>query len=47
MSLHREIKLEDEICGRLAANGWIYEPDSADRYDRALATVPGGCFSLG
>lgn len=40
MSLHREIKLEEEICERLAANGWIYEPDSADRYDRALALFP-------
>lgn len=40
MSVHKEIKLEDEICERLVANGWIYEPESADRYDRTLALFP-------
>ena len=24
MSLHKEISFEDEICGYLAANGWLY-----------------------
>ena len=24
MSLHTEIKFEDEICDHLSANGWLY-----------------------
>ena len=40
MSLHQEIKFEDEICEHLAANGWHYaEKDAAD-YDRKLALFP-------
>lgn len=40
MSLHKEIKLEDEICEYLSAHGWHYaEKDAAD-YDRALALFP-------
>jgi type I restriction enzyme R subunit len=33
--LHREIRLEDEICAHLAAHGWLYEPAAAARHDRA------------
>jgi type I restriction enzyme R subunit len=33
--LHREIRLEDAICGHLAARGWLYEADAAARHDRA------------
>ncbi|MEK6234421.1 MAG: DEAD/DEAH box helicase family protein, partial [Planctomycetales bacterium] len=41
MSLHLEIKLEDEICEHLAANGWLHESKDAARYDRPLALFPG------
>src|ERR1700761_3482143 len=37
MSLHKEAAFEDGVCAHLAANGWHYEPDAADRYDRARA----------
>jgi type I restriction enzyme, R subunit len=40
MSLHKEISFEDEICGHLAANDWIYEPGSASAHDRARALFP-------
>jgi type I restriction enzyme R subunit len=40
VSLHKEIRLEDEICADLAAAGWLYEPADAARYDRALALFP-------
>lgn len=40
MSVHKEIKLEDEICDRLSHQGWIYEADANARYDRALALFP-------
>lgn len=40
MSLHKEIKLEDEICDHLSSAGWRYaEKDAAD-YDRQLALFP-------
>lgn len=37
MNVHREIAFEDEICGHLAANGWLHEAGDAARYDRARA----------
>ena len=40
MTLHHEIKFEDEICGWLAANGWLYADGDAARYDRARALFP-------
>ena len=40
MSVHKEIKLEDEICDRLSNQGWIYEADSNTKYDSALALFP-------
>jgi len=40
MSLHKEIHFEDEICGHLAANGWLYAEGDAADYDRARALFP-------
>ena len=37
MSIHKEIRFEDEICGHLAAHGWLYDPTSAALYDRRRA----------
>ncbi|MET3663604.1 type I restriction enzyme R subunit [Caulobacter sp. 1776] len=37
MSLHKEIRFEDEICAHLAANGWLYEGAAGDRHDRTRA----------
>jgi type I restriction enzyme, R subunit len=40
MSLHKEISFEDEICGHLAAHGWLYAEGDASLYDRARALFP-------
>jgi type I restriction enzyme, R subunit len=40
MSLHKEINFEDEICGHLAARGWLYVEGDASLYDRARALFP-------
>ncbi|MEH2564963.1 type I restriction endonuclease subunit R [Bradyrhizobium sp. AZCC 2289] len=40
MSLHKEISFEDEICGHLAAHGWLYAEGDAALYDRARAVFP-------
>ena len=40
MSLHTEIKFEDEVCDALAAAGWLYDPSDAEDYDRKLALFP-------
>ena len=40
MSLHKEIKFEDEICEYLSANGWLYTDKGAAEYDRRLALFP-------
>ena len=40
MSVHKEVKLEDEICDRLSNQGWVYEADSNTKYDSALALFP-------
>ena len=40
MSLHKEVRFEDEICAYLGAHGWFYEPDSAALYDRPRALFP-------
>ena len=37
MSIHKEVHLEDEICGDLAAAGWLYEAGDAGRCDRTQA----------
>lgn len=38
--LHREIKLETEICDHLAAHGWLYAAGDTANYDRARALFP-------
>lgn len=40
MSLHKEIRLEEEICEHLEAHGWMYETGVSAQYDRALALFP-------
>ncbi|MCH2131880.1 MAG: hypothetical protein MK179_22290 [Pirellulaceae bacterium] len=40
MSIHTEIKFEDEVCDALAAAGWLYDPSDAADYDRKLALFP-------
>jgi type I restriction enzyme, R subunit len=40
VSLHKEIRLEQEICEHLAANGWLYAHGDAAGYDRARALYP-------
>ncbi|MBK7263916.1 MAG: type I restriction endonuclease subunit R [Rubrivivax sp.] len=37
MSIHKEIRLEDEICSDLAAAGWLHEAGDNARYDRTQA----------
>lgn len=37
MSIHKEIRFEDEICAHLAEHGWLYDPGSAALYDRKRA----------
>lgn len=37
MSIHKEIRFEDEICSHLFEQGWLYEPGSAALYDRKRA----------
>lgn len=40
MSIHKEIKFEDEICESLADGGWHYAENDAADYDRQLAFFP-------
>ncbi len=40
MSLHKEIRLEEEICEHLGAQGWVYETGVSAKYDRVLALFP-------
>ena len=40
MSIHLEVKFEDEICDYLSRRGWIYEQDSAQKYNKDLALYP-------
>jgi type I restriction enzyme R subunit len=37
MSIHKEVRFEDEICAHLSAYGWLYDPGSAALYDRKRA----------
>lgn len=37
MSIHKEIRFEDEICAHLGAHGWLHEIGSASLYDRKRA----------
>ena len=41
MSLHKEVRLEEEICEHLGAHGWVYETGASGQYDRTLALFPG------
>jgi type I restriction enzyme R subunit len=40
MSLHTEIKFENDICNHLAANGWLYAEGDAKGYDTPRALFP-------
>ena len=40
MSLHKEIRFEDEICEALALRGWIFETGVSAQYDRRRALFP-------
>jgi len=35
MALHQEVHFEEEICGHLAAHGWLYAKGDAALFDRA------------
>ncbi|HEY5086684.1 MAG TPA: type I restriction endonuclease, partial [Gemmatimonadaceae bacterium] len=37
MTLHKELRFEDEICEHLSARGWLYAAGDAALYDRTLA----------
>ena len=37
MSIHKEVRFEEEICACLSARGWLYDLDSAALYDRPRA----------
>ena len=39
-SLHKEVHLEDEICGHLATHDWLCAPGDSAGYDRELALFP-------
>jgi len=39
MSIHKEIRLEDEICADLTAAGWLYDAADAGRYDRTQSAL--------
>lgn len=38
--LHKEIRLETELCEYLSARGWLYDPTDAKLYDRARSLFP-------
>jgi len=40
MSLHKEIRFEQEIAEHLGLNGWVYEEGVPAQYDRARALFP-------
>lgn len=40
MNLHKEIRLEDDVCAYLAEHGWLHGPSDAGAYDRARALFP-------
>jgi len=37
MTLHKEIKFEDDVCAHLAGQGWFHAEGDAHGYDRARA----------
>ncbi len=40
MSLHKEVRFEEEICEWMGARGWVYETGVSAQYDRKLALFP-------
>jgi type I restriction enzyme R subunit len=40
VSLHKEVRLEEEICRHLSAHGWLHADGDAAKYDRARALFP-------
>ena len=40
MSLHKEVRFEQEICDHLASNGWLYAEGDAEDFDRKRALFP-------
>ncbi|WP_193213291.1 type I restriction endonuclease subunit R [Luteolibacter marinus] len=40
MSLHEEVKFEDDICAHLAENGWLHADGDAKAYDVPRALFP-------
>ena len=40
MTLHREVRFEDEICADLTAADWLHAEGDAAHYDRARALFP-------
>jgi len=40
MSLHKEVRFEDDVVDHLAANGWLHDPAVSARHDRARALLP-------
>jgi len=40
MSLHKEIRFEDDVVDHLAAHGWLYEIGAGARHDRSRALFP-------
>lgn len=40
MSIHKEVSFETEICGHLAAHGWLHAAGDAAHYDRSRALFP-------
>ena len=40
MSLHKEIRLEEEICEHLGAHGWMYQDGVSASFDRGHALFP-------
>jgi type I restriction enzyme R subunit len=40
MSLHKEVAFEDDVCGYVGAQGWLYAKGDATSYDRARALYP-------
>ncbi|ALJ36897.1 type I restriction endonuclease subunit R [Azospirillum brasilense] len=40
MTLHKEVEFENDICGHLAAQGWLCDQSDAAAYDRQRALFP-------
>ncbi|MFM8219443.1 MAG: hypothetical protein ACKOJF_11040, partial [Planctomycetaceae bacterium] len=39
MSLHNEVRFEDDICDHLARHGWLYRDQHDQTYSRELALL--------